>query len=473
MGKISGLKSVIFIYVIFTVLFIGAIFSAALYMTQITTIIRPDGQVANSSWPLQYAESFADNITIEEGTPTISKQGLSSLKRNQLWIQIIDADGQQVVQSDKPLEVRDSYSSNELLTLSENKQSHDHTVFVMPMTADGQEITYIIGFPVMLVKNTLFFNSDSYYGIRSIVFSILIGVVLFVLIAGLIYGIWLTKQLSKIVVSSRAIAARNYSPIKETGVFADAYRSLNQLDSEIQSSDEFRNKADRMKQEWIANITHDLKTPLSPIKGYAELLTDGLSNNSEEDIKRYGMRIVNSVTSTEQLINDLKLTYQMDSGVVPLDKRQVDLSSEVREMIIELLNQTEYADRSILYQCEENPVYVMADPMLFKRAVTNILINALIHNPVETDLVVSLEVTEEIKLSIKDDGKGISEEEMKRVFDRYYRGDRKNEKSDGSGLGLAIAKQIVELHDGSVEIQSTVNEGTIVTIYFPIKRKEN
>ncbi|WP_086348997.1 sensor histidine kinase [Candidatus Enterococcus clewellii] len=473
MHKISGFKSVIFIYTISIILLIAATLSIAWYVTHLTTIVRPDGQSSTSNWPQQYTESFIDNITVEKGIPVISEQGRASLRRNQLWIQLLDSEGNQIIQYDKPTDAMDSYSFSELLTVQKTNRVAEHTAFIMPMTVDGDDLTYIIGFPVNLSKRTMYFNSDSYGGMRSSIFALLIGVVIFVLIAGLIYGVWLTKHLSKIVVSSREIATRSYSSIKETGVFSDAYSSLNQLDIEIQKSDAFREKADAMKQEWIANITHDLKTPLSPIKGYAELLTDGFSTNSEEDIVRYGENIVNNVLSTERLINDLKLVYQMESGAVPLNMQQIDLSSEVRETIIDLLNQPKFADRSIEYRCEDAPVKITVDPMLIKRTIENIIINALIHNPVETEIIVVLEVADEITLSIKDNGKGISDEEMKKVFDRYYRGNHNDEKPEGSGLGLAIAKQVIELHNGKIAIRSTSDEGTTILIHLPKKAEEN
>lgn len=466
----AGIKSVIFLYAIFALFLVGAVLGLAVYITHISTIVRPDGQPSPGSWPQQYAESF-DHITIENGMPMVSDDGQASLTRNDLWMQILDENGMEIIAYNKPADIPNEYTLSELLNIATDNRFSGYTVF--PVTSSEDSFEYIIGFPIGVSKVTMYFNRDRYEGGRPIVFAVLSGVCLFVLLASMVYVAWLTKHLSRIVKSSDEIAARDYAPKNVTGVFGDAYKSLNRLDSEIRLSDAARADTDRMREEWIVNITHDLKTPLSPIKGYAELLTDGQYAVSTDEIKKYGQSILKNATYTEQLINDLKLAYHIDSGTIPVDIKIVNLSRETKEIVIDLLNNPDYSDRTIQYQCEKSNISAHIDMSLFRRALSNIIINALVHNSPETEVTVAVKTDDDIAIIVSDNGSGLTEDEVKKLFSRYYRGANTEEKPEGSGLGLAIAKQIVELHGGRIEVQSEIHKGTEIILYLPKGTEQN
>lgn len=449
----------------FVFLFALVIISAATYITYITTIVRPDGQESSGDWPRQYAESFEGYITLDNGIPEISREGQESLARNELWLQVLDENGIEITQHNKPSEIPDRYTFSNLLDLANSNRLNDYAVF--PVSSQDHSFEYIIGFPINVLKVTTYFNSDRYEGGRPVVLVVVIGLSLLVLVAGGIYGAWLTKHIAKIEKSVRDIPKRTYQPHHTNGAFADAYNSLNLLDQEIRLSDESRAATERMREEWIVNITHDLKTPLSPIKGYVELLIDEQYAVSPNEVRQYGQIILKNILYTEQLINDLKLTYQIDSGTIPINMQTVNLSREIKEIVIDLLNNPDYMSRDIAYHGVEGKVAVHLDVNLFRRAISNIIINALVHNSNETKIVISMEVNDSIIISIRDNGKGLTDEETKKLFTRYYRGANMDEKPEGSGLGLAIAKQIVELHSGKIDIQSQPHKGTDIMISLP------
>ncbi|MBQ3890140.1 MAG: ATP-binding protein, partial [Lachnospiraceae bacterium] len=112
--------------------------------------------------------------------------------------------------------------------------------------------------------------------------------------------------------------------------------------------------------------------------------------------------------------------------------------------------------------------FVEADKILLKRAIENLVINALIHNPEDTKVCVGVESASDdtVKIIVKDNGRGMSEKEVSRLFDRYYRGGNTSQKTGGTGLGMAIARQIIEQSGGRVEVMSKVAEGTIITVYM-------
>ena len=117
--------------------------------------------------------------------------------------------------------------------------------------------------------------------------------------------------------SVRDISKRSYLPCKNNGTFSDLYDSLNSLDTEIRTSDRLREETENMRREWIANITHDLKTPLSPIKGYSEILLND-TPKTDEQCKRYAGIMLKNAAYMENLMDDLKLTYRLESGMVPI-----------------------------------------------------------------------------------------------------------------------------------------------------------
>ena len=467
MRSISGIKSVVFLYVILALLLAAALFFGALYTTYITTVDRYDGEAVNSEWPLQYAESFGQHIFIKDGIPQVSEAGRTALEKFNLWVQVLDDNGSQAAEYHKPAEIPKDYSLSELLEIADKNSYDGYTVFIIPTVLDGASYEYVIGFPLGISKVTTYYNSDRYIGGRPVAYVVVTGICWLILIVGLLYGLWITRHLAKITKSACAIAERTYTPERTGGAFGDAYKSLNRLDNEIRLSDEIRADADRMREEWITNITHDLKTPLSPIKGYAELLTDPDYSWAPEEIKKCGQIILKNAAYMEQLINDLKLTYQLESGVMPVKMETVNIAREVKEIVIDIANNPEYAGETIAYQCEENKILAEVDLSLLRRAISNIVINAVIHNAPGTEVTVSVRLRDDIAISIRDNGKGLAEEEIKNLFTRYYRGTNTEEKPQGSGLGLAISKQIVLFHCGSIEVYSVLGKGTDITIHLP------
>lgn len=205
---------------------------------------------------------------------------------------------------------------------------------------------------------------------------------------------------------------------------------------------------------------------LSPIKGYAELLADGTASEPQT-VREYGSLILKNAEHTEKLINDLKLTWQLDSGTFPFHLQQVRMERYLKELVIDIVNDPSFSDREIAFESDAVDVSVAIDPELFRRAVGNLVINGLVHNPPDTKVTVSVRKDQGngVCILVRDDGKGISEEEQEKLFTRYYRGTNTKEKPEGSGLGLAIAKQIVSLHGGEISVKSRVGGG--YGIYHP------
>ena len=211
--------------------------------------------------------------------------------------------------------------------------------------------------------------------------------------------------------------------MKETGVFGEIYGSLNKMDMEIRRSKKIQQETDRTRKEWIANITHDLKTPLSPVKGYAELLADG-SSLDLQTVQNYGKIILKNVNHMEKLMNDLKLTYQLEAGAIPYTPQETRIVRFIKELVIDIANDPAFSKRAIEFESDMPETVIAVDPDLLRRAVGNIVINALVHNPLDTKVKITVNKSSNniLSISISDNGNGMSEAELSGLWSRYYRG---------------------------------------------------
>lgn len=430
-------------------------------------ITEPEG-LSLASWPDRFTDNFSVWMENDNGNVKIEEVGLKRLDEYGLWLQVIDETGQEVFCHNKPENYPIKYSASELISLHTSAYGQGNTIFVNSYEDSGETWSYLIGFPYAIGKHMLYYNGENVGRLsplfRTGIFFILCSILLFVIC----YGFWLTRHLGKISKGIGDVSMRSYTSLPEKGVFGEIYGALNKMDAEICHSDKVQQDTERIRREWIANITHDLKTPLSPIKGYAELLMDSLTLDSET-IQEYGGIILKNVNHTEKMINDLKLTYQLDSGAVPYHPQTVRLVRFLKELVIDIVNDPAFANRSIEFESNIQECEVCFDIDLFRRAVNNLIINALTHNPPETKVTISIETDpkKRILICISDNGIGMSDKEQSELFNRYYRGTNTKEKPEGSGLGLAIAKQIITLHNGNIAVKSKRGEGTRFTIVLP------
>ena len=465
--KLNPLLRIIVLFVVLIVLFIGT--GIGLFYT-LFSIPEPEG-LSLATWPNRFTDNFSIWMRNDKGTLQIEDIGLERLDEYGLWLQVIDETGQEVFSHNKPENFPAKYTASELMAFSTSDYEDGNTVFVSSFEEDGQTWNYLIGFPYDVGKYMLYYNGEVVGRLKPVFTLSLFGVIFAGSALFLIYGIWLTRQTGKIAKGIGNISRRAYNPIPEKGTFGSVYMALNKMDEEIRHSDQIKEETDRVRREWITNITHDLKTPLSPVKGYAELLADGTDVDAKT-AQEYGAIILKNVDYAEKLMNDLKLTYQLESGAFPFHPQQVRLVRYLKELVIDIANDPTFSNRDIEFESESSLSELTAaiDPDLFRRAVGNLVINALVHNPLDTKVIVSVSEDRQkgICITVCDNGVGIDEAEQAELFTRYYRGTNTKEKPEGSGLGLAIAKQIVVLHGGDIAVKSKPGEGTEFSILLPV-----
>lgn len=465
--KKSAYRTIFHIYLIFFLSLLGTIIAAIGLSLLLITVQKPDGETVRSDWPKVLTENFGEQIIFVDDKPQVKQMGMELLQNNHIGVQIIDNTGNEVYAFQKPENTSTSYSITHLLRLYQTGHfnTEKNISLIGEVSHQGRAYAYILHFPMEITKVTMYLNGERFTGGKTVILSTVFILLLVMLVAGMAYGFWTARMIGRLTSAIRDISKRSYLPFRNGGAFRDLYESLNILDAQIRASDSLREETERMRREWIANITHDLKTPLSPIKGYAEILQE---NKSGEQCGQYAKIILKNANYMEGLINDLKLTWQLEHGTLPVNLQKQNLIRFLRELAIEILNNPEYENRRIHFESIDETILLSFDTKLLKRAVQNLIINAFVHGDKDTEVTLRIVPTEnDISITISDNGRGMTEKEAQRLFERYYRGTSTESKSEGTGLGLAIVKNIVELHGGNISLSSIPHIGTTFRISFP------
>lgn len=249
----------------------------------------------------------------------------------------------------------------------------------------------------------------------------------------------------------------------------DLSKSLEFLRLKLKESIHLQKKYDDNRAFLISSISHDLRTPVTTIKGYVEAIRDGIANSPER--KEHYLKIIDKkANQINEMIEDLLLYSKLDLNQLPFTFTKINIVNYLQDGMEEFtpfFNQ--HHVRASLINDLDHEWKVSIDLMRFMRVIQNIWNNAVIYNDKEDKLVVmSIRDTySSIIIEVKDNGKGIDEEEATQIFDRFYRTDRSRHSEQGSGLGLAIAKQIVEAHQGQIWARGQLGKGTSIFISLP------
>ncbi|MNJ47341.1 Signal-transduction histidine kinase senX3 [compost metagenome] len=251
-------------------------------------------------------------------------------------------------------------------------------------------------------------------------------------------------------------------------IYSDVMDSLATLTSTLKRDAIARKETEKARDEWIAGVSHDLKTPLSSIKGYAYMLENDDYEWSTEEVRSFAKVMLDKSNHMEGLISDLNLEYQLRSGITLPYTELVELNAYIPETLYGAgISQDNQAMR-IVFVPTEQPVYLNVYKPWFQRIIDNLTVNAFLHNHGDTILTVTVFILEsgKIGLSFSDNGNGMDEETQMRLFERYYRGTDTESATEGSGLGMAVAKALVEVHHGVIHVESKKGEGTNIRLLW-------
>jgi two-component system, OmpR family, phosphate regulon sensor histidine kinase PhoR len=220
-------------------------------------------------------------------------------------------------------------------------------------------------------------------------------------------------------------------------------------------------KLEQMRKDFVANVSHELKTPVTSIKGFSETLIDGAMHN--QDTLEAFLSIINKESNRMQsLIQDLLDFSKIEQQEFKLNIQDFDLYDLIKEVITMLNKKAKSKDIGLELEFNREELYIQGDHDRLKQVLINIISNAILYTPPQGSVKVSLfEYERTVKIHVKDTGVGIEQEEIPRIFERFYRVDRaRSRDSGGTGLGLAIVKHLVEAHHGNITVKSTLGKGS-------------
>lgn len=285
--------------------------------------------------------------------------------------------------------------------------------------------------------------------------------VMAVMIVGLMaVCLLLSHYLTKSIVSPIEQMAADMNHIEESNV----YEELAPFAATIRQQHEAILANANMRQEFTANVSHELKTPLTAISGYSELIENGMA--SGQDAIRFAAGIHQSAKRLLTLINDIIKLSELDVMEPEIAFESINLY-ELAQDTVEMM-QMRAEDRSVILSMTGSPCTIQGDKQMIEELIYNLCDNAIAYNNIGgmVDVCVG-KAGEKVFLRVKDTGIGISKEHQERIFERFYRVDKSRSKSTGgTGLGLAIVKHIVAVHNAQLQLESEPGKGTEVTVIF-------
>ncbi|PWV89408.1 signal transduction histidine kinase [Paenibacillus cellulosilyticus] len=254
-------------------------------------------------------------------------------------------------------------------------------------------------------------------------------------------------------------------------LYSEVITNIEELGVNLQQAELERAKLEELKRDWIAGISHDLKTPLTYISGYSALLLNEDYTWSSEEQRSFITEIMRKGKHMEDLIQDLSLSLQMNQNesVIPIHLEPSDVVEFIRSLLADTWNDPRLQAYDLNFHSDCDTLILSFDSKLLYRAIQNLIMNAILHNPPGTNISVHLssENAHAATLIIKDTGVGMDQETLSHLFNKYDRGTTTNSKEFGTGLGMAIVKSLIVAHGGTISVQSKVSEGTTFFITLP------
>lgn len=299
--------------------------------------------------------------------------------------------------------------------------------------------------------------------------SVMVGIVILFMMALLtskFFRGWERVFYNSIIEGLGRIAKGDFNVVldnkKDYREFGEIVESINVMASEL-------SQMETMRQDFISNVSHEIQSPLTSIRGFALALQD--ETVSMESRRHYLNIIVAESTRVSGLSDNLLKLSALESGNFPFENQVYRLDKQLRDTI--LASEPQWLEKNIEVEAELEEVNVTAVKDLMTQVWTNLLHNSIKFTPQNGCIHIKLRtVDERLEVEIQDSGIGISEEDLPRIFERFYKADKARTASGGgSGLGLSLVKKIVELHKGKVTVASRPGKGTAFVVSLPIQKK--
>ena len=289
---------------------------------------------------------------------------------------------------------------------------------------------------------------------------------------GLLANWVVTRNLRNIIDTAEKFKQGDYSARimdEEKGDFVLLGDTFNEMATQIEGNIKSIQSVEQLRRDLIANVSHDLRTPLSIMQGYVETLLMKGETLTTEKRTHYLNIVLNSAKNLSNLVSQLFEYSKLEAQQIEPLKEPFSLADLAQDVAAKYQILAEDKEISMFADIEKDLPLVNADIALIERVMQNLMDNALKFTPEKGTIKIGVQQKQKaIEVYISDTGKGISQEELPHVFERYHQAKKSAEKSNGAGLGLAIAKKIMEIHDANLTVKSTLGDGTEFRFSLPI-----
>ena len=313
---------------------------------------------------------------------------------------------------------------------------------------------------------------------KALFFYLFVVIILILFFIGLMLTQWISRgvfyPIRKLNQAMQSITEGNFDHIltcDDRGEIGELYRNYEDMRLRLKETIDEQIDTENQNRELVSNISHDLKTPITAIKGYVEGIIDGVADTPEK-MDKYIRTIYNKTNDMDRLINELTFYTGIDSNRIPYNFCKINIADYFGDCIEEVGLDLESKKIRLNYSNLVSPdTIIIADPEQLKRVVNNIVGNSIKYidrskNECEIDIRI-LDELDSIRIEIEDNGRGIAAKDIGQIFERFYRSDAsRNSARGGSGIGLSIVKKIVEDHGGYIWATSREDEGTCMHIVF-------
>lgn len=298
--------------------------------------------------------------------------------------------------------------------------------------------------------------------IRQELIFVSIVMIVLALILAMVISRHISKPLSQMSESAKELAKGNY----DVEFHDQTSLEISELGSTLNYTTKQLKKTEQLQHELIANVSHDLRTPLTMIRAYAEMMRDIPGEITPENVQV----IIDEADHLTGMVNDLLDISKLQAGVTQLNKTEFNLTAHLKE-VVQRIDRMVSANEFAIELVYDQEVLIEADEFKMDQVVYNLINNAVNYSGDSRRVIVRQEcIDDTVKVSVQDFGPGIAKEDLPLVWERYYKVDKEHKRSaNGSGLGLAIVRKILELHGASYGVDSTLGKGS--TFWFCCRRK--
>lgn len=419
-------------------------------------------EINNNNSPQTTVKNVANNLQKMNNVYSLDTQTVQLLNQSNSWAMLINNTGKISWSYNLPNEIPPSYSLTDIAQLSRN-YLEDYPVFVW----EHDDGLIVIGYPKnSLSKYQFNFPIKWVSQLPYKLLALLIINIIFALLLSILASSKLIKSLRPLISGIHALSDDKSVDIEPKGILGDVAISINNTSKLLQKKNNLLKSKDTARSNWIAGISHDIRTPLSMVLGYSSELED--NRNLDNKSRKQASIIRKQAEKLRYLVNDLNLVSMLEYEMQPLNLQPIRLSVIARQIATDFLNGGLDHKYTIELDISNENLTIEGDVKLLTRAITNLLQNSIDHNKEGCTICIKTELDNKnnCHFIVSDNGKGVSNNELSYLTELPYSSNADKPNSNGHGLGLPMVSRIAKAHHGSLILTSSIGNGFQAELIF-------